>query len=72
MSKRPVAAYDLPARAYPVTMTAHRTSNGEEVWREVIERPPGVLEIPPLAKQVGERVWIRVTWATGEVEEAWP
>lgn len=60
MSK--VAAYDFPVDAFPITIRAMRTDNNEKVWEEVIEAPPVVLQVPPLAKQLGVEVRVEVQY----------
>jgi hypothetical protein len=65
------AFHDLPSAAFPLTMSAYRTDNGEQVWREVVDRP-GSVRIPPLAAEHGVLVRVRIELANGEVQEAEP
>lgn len=60
---------DLPKEAFPVTLRAFREDNNEEVWSETLEQP-GVLVVPPIAKQVGCRVWIKTEFGNGEVHDS--
>lgn len=62
------AFVDLPADAYPMTMTGYLVNDPERIiWRQVIKRP-GVLFVPALAKKFGGPVGIRVEYANGKVD----
>jgi hypothetical protein len=65
-SSRPTAAHDLPANAFPFTVRAFRVDTGAQAWETVVREAPVVLEIPPLARQVGSPVEIEIEYATGE------
>lgn len=67
MSK-PWAFHDLPAEAFPLTMTAVGESTGRIVWEETVAEP-AVVEIPALRKAHGEPVTMYITDATGKCVE---
>lgn len=64
----------LPAEQYPLTITFHRVSNDEEVHRIVLEQPEGLaaVTIPPVAKMVGEPVYVVTTMADGQQSRSDP
>jgi hypothetical protein len=66
-----IPQYNLPATAYPLTIIALRSDNRAEVWRHHL-MSPGAVYIPPLAKQHGVKVIIRIEYADGTVDEKQP
>lgn len=63
---------DLPPEAFPMTVEAYAVSSGAKVWETTVQHPGGAvhrLRIPSLAHEHGA-VWVRVTYADGEVYEA--
>lgn len=64
----PVAFHNLPAKDFPFTITAHRTSDGAEVWRRIV-LGPGRIHIPAIATMVGEKVTMRFHFPDGKVLE---
>jgi hypothetical protein len=63
--------HDLPAEYFPFTIEAINPATGQVVWFRRVDKPDGVLklEIPPLARQLGHPVSIRLVFADGSVEE---
>jgi hypothetical protein len=63
----------LPAESYPFTIQAISTLTGDVVWEQRVEMPDGAvqagLHIPPLAKQIGCPVQIKLLWPDGSVTE---
>lgn len=70
----PVAWTDFPPDEFPVVIEALHAVTRAVVWRAVLERPAGLaaLHIPPLARQLGHPVTMRITVATGQVVELDP
>jgi hypothetical protein len=64
-----VVRENLPASAYPIRIEALHPETEAVVWSRVVERPgsngTAALYIPPLRKQLGHPVVIRVTLASG-------
>jgi len=67
----PVARHDLPQDCFPFVVQALSTRDGTVVWERTIKRAENVY-IPPLAKQIGCPVKIRLIWPDGTVEEQDP
>jgi hypothetical protein len=67
----PVARYDFPAEKFPVTIEALHPETRAVVWWDRIEKPEFLTTrvIPPLARMLGHRVTIRITFGDGEVQE---
>lgn len=65
--------YDYPPEKYPITIEALHFATGAVVWTKTVAEPPGdvsaVVYIPPLRKQLGHRVRIRVSFGDGTVQE---
>lgn len=62
----PTARHDLPASMYPFTIEALNAETAEVVWKHVVTGP-GSVYVPPLARDFGHPIAIRVTWADGNV-----
>lgn len=60
--------HELPADRFPFTMQAFSTRDGSMVWERLI-KAPGPVWVPPLAKQIGCPVTIRITWPDGTVTD---
>lgn len=68
----PVAVFhDFRPEDLPVTIELFRVDNDEKVWEATIDGP-GVLDIPPVARQQGCPVWVRTTMGDGTVYEERP
>lgn len=65
--------FDFQPEKYPILMEALNPETLEVVWSLKVEKPEGdsvaLVPIPPLAKKLGYRVEIRITYADGQVEE---
>lgn len=72
----PSATHDLPARAFPIHLRAYRADNGEQVWEAWMDKPfsglRNALYVPPLAKQQGCPIIMRITTADGGDEVTGP
>ena len=66
-ARTPVARVDLRREDFPFVIAAYRVSTDDEVWRRKVTGP-AELWIPPLARQFGEPVRIRIFWKDGRVE----
>jgi hypothetical protein len=63
---------NFPKAAYPITIRALRSDNRQEVWMQVLDLPndgPIMVAIPPLRKEFGVRVIIRVERSDGKPAE---
>lgn len=70
MAGKPVAFADLPASAYPLEMVWF-VASGREVYRLTVEGPAAI-EVPPLARMIGQPVGLRIEYADGRVEVSLP
>jgi hypothetical protein len=64
--------YLFPREYFPMKIEALHPQTRRVVWSQEVREPIGSLKeiyIPPLAKQLGHRVAMRITFATGEVTE---
>lgn len=66
-----VPKFDLPIEKYPLTVMALRSDNREEVWRHTMMSPGG-MTVPPLKKQHGVSVIIRIEFGDGTSSETKP
>lgn len=61
--------FNLPPQFYPFCVQALHPETRAVVWETTVERPPagelGRLYIPPLAKQLGHAITIRIMWPHG-------
>ena len=64
-----VAFHDLPAQAFPMDVEFYRADTGEVVCHFTIDGP-GVLEVPPLARELGTRVNVRVRSGDGHTYDS--
>lgn len=66
---KPVVSYDLTPSMFPFVIEAYNPDGGEIVWTKTVEQPApgerGGIWIPPLRKQLGHPVCIRITFADG-------
>lgn len=65
-----VAFVDFPATAYPIHIQMFYVANDELAWETTLHGP-GALEVPGQAVLKG-KVWPRVTYGDGVVEERRP
>jgi hypothetical protein len=70
------ALADLPERLFPIEVEALHPDTREVVWHAFVERPPDgqriLLEIPPLRKQLGHPVTMRIRFGDGTVSTREP
>lgn len=59
--------YNFPREAFPITIEALHPDTKQVVWSTVVEMPEDAqpICIPPLKRQLGHPVEIRVTFADG-------
>lgn len=64
--------HKLPRHWFPVKLEILRTDNDEVVYEETVEAPETItmLHIPPLGRELGVPVWVRVTYGDGKVVES--
>lgn len=62
---------DFHPEDFPITFEALHPKTRVVVWSQTVERPADATElyIPPLAKQLGHRVIMRITFGDGRVEQ---
>lgn len=72
----PRKEFDLPLEAYPLTLEAYHPETRKVVWSRVIDAPlsgqRAEIFIPPLRKQLGHPVAMRVIFADGTCREQGP
>jgi hypothetical protein len=72
VSAEPLAIADLPREKYPFVLECLHWQTHVVVWSVTVEAPPVgervILRIPPLAKQLGHPVTVRITFADGSVQ----
>lgn len=62
---------DIPASSYPFTVEFFKVSD-RTVVHSFIVAGPGAFRVPALAKEIGEPVGVRTTYADGTVQETVP
>jgi hypothetical protein len=60
------AHHDLRSDQFPFELVALDSETGAVVWRHTVTGP-GKVTIPPLARQLGRRVKMRIIWPDGTV-----
>jgi hypothetical protein len=61
--------YNFRPEDFPITFEALHPKTGAVVWSKTVDAPETELYIPPLAKQLGHRVVIRITFGERTVTE---
>lgn len=67
---KPTAFADVPADAFPLTIVFVGVDSGREVARIVVDGP-GAVHIPPLRREHGEPIGVRIEYANGLVDTAY-
>lgn len=67
MSKLPVAFADEPESHFPLVLIFYLAATGKEVHRIEVDGP-GAIFVPPLAKEHGGRIALRIEYANGEID----
>ena len=66
-----VAFRELPANAFPFTVEFFKVSDGD-VIHTIVVNGPGMMQIPAIAKEIGEPVGTRTIFPDGQVQETIP